>query len=187
LILLGLPVVEAIGYLPDTPNYIGSIRYFWSVFSHYQITAVIRHLPFSSGILNIFVMCGLSPMVQRPANNSGLDPLAGVGMPVWIDYSARMARMVMDGKVALTDSMNWTGGAAHNFESDNLVGSPTIAAASAHHFHQRLAISSPCTQRDDCGIGPRWRTRTRNYRRDETGTTRRFGRAGSRERDLPDG
>jgi phosphatidylserine/phosphatidylglycerophosphate/cardiolipin synthase-like enzyme len=57
--------------------------------------------------------------------------------------------MVIDGKVTLTGSMNWTGGAAYNSENLNLVASPTIAAAYAGHWHQRLALSLPYTQRDD--------------------------------------
>jgi hypothetical protein len=54
-----------------------------------------------------------------------------------------------DGKVTLTGSMNWTGSAAHNSENLNLVASPTIAAAYAAHWNQRLALSSPYKQRED--------------------------------------
>jgi phosphatidylserine/phosphatidylglycerophosphate/cardiolipin synthase-like enzyme len=57
--------------------------------------------------------------------------------------------MVIDGKVTLTGSMNWTGNAAHNSENLNLVASPTIAAAYAGHWHQRLALSLPYMQRED--------------------------------------
>jgi phosphatidylserine/phosphatidylglycerophosphate/cardiolipin synthase-like enzyme len=57
--------------------------------------------------------------------------------------------MVIDGKVTLTGSMNWTGGAAYNSENLNLVDSPTIAAAYAGHWHQRFAVSSAYTQRHD--------------------------------------
>jgi phosphatidylserine/phosphatidylglycerophosphate/cardiolipin synthase-like enzyme len=56
--------------------------------------------------------------------------------------------MIIDGKVTLTGSMNWTGGAALNSENLNLVASPTIAAAYAGR-HQRLALSSPYKQRED--------------------------------------
>jgi hypothetical protein len=56
--------------------------------------------------------------------------------------------MVIDGNVTLTGSMNWTGGAAHNSENLNPVASPTIAAAYAGHWHQRLALSLPYTQRE---------------------------------------
>ena len=84
--------------------------------------------------------------------NSGIEPLARAGIPIWIDHSARIAHsksMVIDGKVTLTGSMNWTGGAAYNSENLNLIASPTIAAAYAGHWHQRLALSSAYIQRDD--------------------------------------
>jgi hypothetical protein len=45
--------------------------------------------------------------------------------------------------------MNWNGSAAHNSENLNLVASKIIAAAYTGHWHQRLALSSPYTQRDD--------------------------------------
>ena len=83
---------------------------------------------------------------------SGLGPLAEAGVPIWIDRNVRIAHsksMVIDGKITLTGSMNWTASAAHNSENLNLVASPTIAAAYAGHWHQRLALSLPYTQRDD--------------------------------------
>jgi len=83
---------------------------------------------------------------------SGLAPLAEAGVPMWIDRSVRIAHsksMVIDGKVTLTGSMNWTGGAARNSENLNLVGSPTVAVAYAGHWHQRLALSSPYSGRED--------------------------------------
>ena len=83
---------------------------------------------------------------------SGISPLAEAGVPIWIDRSVRIAHsksMVIDGKVTLTGSMNWTGSAAHNSENLNLVASPTIAAAYAGHWNQRLALSSPYKQRED--------------------------------------
>jgi phosphatidylserine/phosphatidylglycerophosphate/cardiolipin synthase-like enzyme len=57
--------------------------------------------------------------------------------------------MVIDSQVTLTGSMNWSGGAAHNSENLNLVASKTVAAAYAGHWHQRLALSSLYTQRED--------------------------------------
>jgi phosphatidylserine/phosphatidylglycerophosphate/cardiolipin synthase-like enzyme len=83
---------------------------------------------------------------------SGIGPLARAGIPIWIDHSARIAHsksMIIDGTVTLTGSMNWTGGAALNSENLNLIASRTIAAAYAGHWHQRLALSSPNTQRED--------------------------------------
>jgi phospholipase D len=84
--------------------------------------------------------------------NSGIDPLNRAGIPIWIDHGARIAHaksMVIDGKITFTGSMNWTGGAAYNSENLNLVASSTIAAAYSGHWYQRLALSSPYTQRED--------------------------------------
>jgi phosphatidylserine/phosphatidylglycerophosphate/cardiolipin synthase-like enzyme len=83
---------------------------------------------------------------------SGIGPLAEAGVPIWIDHAVRIAHaksMVIDGKVTLTGSMNWTGSAAHNSENLNLAASPTIAAAYAGHWNHRLALSSPYKQRED--------------------------------------
>ena len=83
---------------------------------------------------------------------SGLGPLAEAGVPIWIDHSVRIAHaksMVIDSQVTLTGSMNWTGGAEQNSENLNLVASKIIAAAYAGHWNQRLALSSPYTQRED--------------------------------------
>jgi phosphatidylserine/phosphatidylglycerophosphate/cardiolipin synthase-like enzyme len=83
---------------------------------------------------------------------SGLGPLAEAGVPIWIDNTVRIAHsksMVIDSQVTLTGSMNWTGGAAQNSENLNLVASKIIAAAYAGHWNQRLALSSPYTQRED--------------------------------------
>jgi phosphatidylserine/phosphatidylglycerophosphate/cardiolipin synthase-like enzyme len=82
---------------------------------------------------------------------SGLGPLAEAGVPIWIDNTVRIAHsksMVIDSQVTLTGSMNWTGGAAQNSENLNLVASKTIAAAYAGHWHQRLALSLPYTQKE---------------------------------------
>jgi phosphatidylserine/phosphatidylglycerophosphate/cardiolipin synthase-like enzyme len=83
---------------------------------------------------------------------SGVGTLAEAGVPIWIDRGVRIAHsksMVIDGKVTLTGSMNWTGSAAHNSENLNLVASATIAAAYAGHWYQRLALSLRYTQRED--------------------------------------
>jgi phosphatidylserine/phosphatidylglycerophosphate/cardiolipin synthase-like enzyme len=85
-------------------------------------------------------------------HKSGLGPLAEAGVPIWIDSSVRIAHskaMVIDGKVTLTGSMSWTGGAAYNSENLALLASPAIAAAYAGHWHQRLALSSSYTRRED--------------------------------------
>jgi phosphatidylserine/phosphatidylglycerophosphate/cardiolipin synthase-like enzyme len=85
---------------------------------------------------------------------SGIEPLAAAGVPVWIDAQARIATMVIDGVVTLTGSMNWTRGAAVNSEDLNLISSPAVAAAYAGHWRDRLAVSSPFNRREDwCRVG----------------------------------
>jgi phosphatidylserine/phosphatidylglycerophosphate/cardiolipin synthase-like enzyme len=91
---------------------------------------------------------------------SGIEPLAVVGVEIWIDDQARIAHaktMVIDGAVTLMGSMNWTRGAARNSEDLNLVSSPTVAAAYAAHWHERLAVSVRFDRREDwcrVGLGP---------------------------------
>jgi phosphatidylserine/phosphatidylglycerophosphate/cardiolipin synthase-like enzyme len=85
---------------------------------------------------------------------SGIEPLAAAGVPIWIDAQARIATMVIDSAVTLTGSTNWTRGAAVNSEDLNLISSPAVAAAYAAHWHKRLAVSSPFNRREDwCRVG----------------------------------
>ena len=49
-----------------------------------------------------------------------------MGVPIWIDDQPRI---------------NWTAGAMQKSEDLNLVSSPTVAAAYAAHWGDRLAIS----------------------------------------------
>ena len=65
---------------------------------------------------------------------------------MWIDRGVRIAHaktMVIDGKVTLMGSMNWSSGAARNSEDFNLVVSSEVAEAYAAHRRQRLAASVP--------------------------------------------
>jgi phosphatidylserine/phosphatidylglycerophosphate/cardiolipin synthase-like enzyme len=91
--------------------------------------------------------------------NSGIDPLAGAGVPVWIDHIARIAHaktMVIDGAVTLNGSYNWTRGASANSEDLNLVASPVVAGAYAAHWRDRQAVSLRFDRREDwCGAGVR--------------------------------
>jgi len=83
---------------------------------------------------------------------SGIEPLAAAGVPVWIDAQARVAHakaMLIDGAVTLTGSMNWTRGAAVNSEDRNLISSPAVAAAYAGHWRDRLALSVRFDRRED--------------------------------------
>jgi phosphatidylserine/phosphatidylglycerophosphate/cardiolipin synthase-like enzyme len=78
--------------------------------------------------------------------------LAVAGVPVWIDRQARIAHaktMVIDGAETLMGSYNWTRRAAANSEDLNLVSSPTIAAAYAAHWHNRLSVSVRFDRRED--------------------------------------
>jgi phospholipase D len=80
---------------------------------------------------------------------SRIEPLAAVGVPIWIDAQARIATMLIDSAVTLTGSMNWTLGVAANSEDLNLISSPAVAAAYASHWRERLAVSSPFNRRED--------------------------------------
>jgi len=83
---------------------------------------------------------------------SGISASADVGVPIWVDDQPRIAHaktMVIDGAVTLTGSYNWTKGAAQNSEDLNLVSSPTVAAAYAAHWRERLAVSVRFDRRED--------------------------------------
>jgi phosphatidylserine/phosphatidylglycerophosphate/cardiolipin synthase-like enzyme len=90
---------------------------------------------------------------------SGIEPLAAAGVPVWIDAQARVAHakaMLIDGAVTLTGSMNWTRGAAVSSEDLNLISSPAVAAAYAARWHERLALSVRFDRREDwCRVSAR--------------------------------
>jgi phosphatidylserine/phosphatidylglycerophosphate/cardiolipin synthase-like enzyme len=86
-----------------------------------------------------------------PATN-GIEPLVAADVPIWIDAQARIAHaktMVIDQAVTLMGSYNWTRGAAANSENLNLVSSPTVAAAYAAHWRERLAVSVRFERRED--------------------------------------
>ena len=83
---------------------------------------------------------------------SGIESLARAGVPVWIDHGVRLAHakaMVIDRKVVLTGSMNWTASAARNSEDLNLISSEAVAASYAAHWQRRLVTSVPFTRRED--------------------------------------
>lgn len=84
--------------------------------------------------------------------NTGIDPLAGAGTPIWIDRTVPIAHakvMVIDGALTLMGSYNWTRNAQRNSEDLNLVASPALAAAYAEQWHARLAVSVPFASRQD--------------------------------------
>jgi phosphatidylserine/phosphatidylglycerophosphate/cardiolipin synthase-like enzyme len=83
---------------------------------------------------------------------SGIEPLKAAGVPVWIDYRARIAHaktVAVDAAVTLQGSYNWTRGAAANSEDLNLINSPPVAGAYSAHWRQRLAVSAPFVDRED--------------------------------------
>jgi len=83
---------------------------------------------------------------------SGIEPLARAGVPIWIDRAVRIAHakaMVIDRKVVLTGSMNWTASAARNSEDLNLISSEAVAAAYTAHWQNRQAVSVPFARRED--------------------------------------
>ena len=92
--------------------------------------------------------------------NSGVDPLAGAGVQIWIDNRARIAHvktMVIDGALTLNGSYNWTRGAAANSEDLNLVASPAVAEAYAAHWRERQARSLRFDRREDwCRARAQW-------------------------------
>jgi hypothetical protein len=57
--------------------------------------------------------------------------------------------MVIDRKVVLTDSMNFTSGTAQNFENVALIALQAVAAAYTAHWQNRQAVSVPFTRRKE--------------------------------------
>jgi phosphatidylserine/phosphatidylglycerophosphate/cardiolipin synthase-like enzyme len=83
--------------------------------------------------------------------HAGVEWIVRAGASVWIDRGVRIAHaktMVIDGKVTLVGSMNWSKDAALNSENLNLVASPEVAETYAAHWRQRLSASVPFTGRD---------------------------------------
>jgi phosphatidylserine/phosphatidylglycerophosphate/cardiolipin synthase-like enzyme len=76
--------------------------------------------------------------------NEGLTPLVSAGIPVWIDARARIAHekaLIVDRRVTVMGSYNWSAGAAWNSEDMNVVTSPEVAEAYAAHWQVRQAGS----------------------------------------------
>jgi len=74
----------------------------------------------------------------------GLDGVAAAGIPVWIDAGARMAHekaLIIDSRVTVMGSYNWSKGTARNSEYLNVVTSEEIAQAYAGHWRARQAVS----------------------------------------------
>lgn len=83
---------------------------------------------------------------------SGIETIAHAEVPVWIDRGVKIAHakaMVIDRKVVLTGSMNWTASAARNSEDLNLISSEAVAAVYTAHWQYRLVASVPYARRED--------------------------------------
>jgi phosphatidylserine/phosphatidylglycerophosphate/cardiolipin synthase-like enzyme len=71
----------------------------------------------------------------------GLSPIAAAGIPIWIDASARIAHekaRIIDRRVTIMGSYNFSAGAAWNSEDMNVVTSAEVAEAYAAHWRARL-------------------------------------------------
>jgi phosphatidylserine/phosphatidylglycerophosphate/cardiolipin synthase-like enzyme len=66
----------------------------------------------------------------------GVSALAAAGIPIWIDTRARVAHekaLVIDRRVTIMGSYNWSKGAASNSEDLNVVASPEVAETYVKH------------------------------------------------------
>jgi phosphatidylserine/phosphatidylglycerophosphate/cardiolipin synthase-like enzyme len=126
-----------------------------------EILVSAYSLTIGSGILEALVRAAARGVDVRliadrttPCERStGVEMIVRAGASVWIDRGVRIAHtktMVIDGKVTLVGSMNWSGGAARTSEDLNLVFSPEVAESYAAHWRQRLAASLPYASREWC-------------------------------------
>jgi len=115
-------------------------------------------------LVNAYVLtigCGIPPALIRAHNRGvdvrliadclapceqkeGIDPLAAAGIPVWIDAHARIAHekaLIIDRRVTVMGSYNFSADAARNSEDLNVVASPEVAETYAAHWQARQALS----------------------------------------------
>ena len=74
----------------------------------------------------------------------GVSALAAGGIPVWIDDRARVAHekaLIIDRRVTIMGSYNFSAGAVRHSEDLNVVTSEEVAEAYATHWQARQAIS----------------------------------------------
>jgi phosphatidylserine/phosphatidylglycerophosphate/cardiolipin synthase-like enzyme len=74
----------------------------------------------------------------------GVSALAAAGIPVWIDDRVRVAHekaLIIDRRVSIMGSYNFSAGAAVDSEDLNVVTSEEVAEAYATHWRARQAIS----------------------------------------------
>jgi phosphatidylserine/phosphatidylglycerophosphate/cardiolipin synthase-like enzyme len=79
----------------------------------------------------------------RPCEKrEGVTAVAAAGIPVWIDARARIAHekaLIIDRRVTIMGSYNFSARAAWNSEDLNVVASPEVAEAYAAHWQARQA------------------------------------------------
>ena len=74
----------------------------------------------------------------------GVSALAAAGIPIWIDARARVVHekaLIIDRRVTIMGSYNWSKGAASNSEDLNVVTSAEVAETYARHWQARQALS----------------------------------------------
>jgi phosphatidylserine/phosphatidylglycerophosphate/cardiolipin synthase-like enzyme len=74
----------------------------------------------------------------------GVSALADAGIPAWIDARARVVHekaLIIDRRVTIMGSYNWSKGAASNSEDLNVVTSSEVAETYAKHWQARQAVS----------------------------------------------
>jgi phosphatidylserine/phosphatidylglycerophosphate/cardiolipin synthase-like enzyme len=84
------------------------------------------------------------------ARQEGVGALAAAGIPIWIDARAKVAHekaLIIDRRVTIMGSYNWSKGAASNSEDLNVVISSEVAEAYAKHWQARQAASVRFTDR----------------------------------------
>lgn len=74
----------------------------------------------------------------------GVDAIAAAGIPMWIDARVRIAHekaLIIDRRITIEGSYNFSAGAARNSEDLKVVTSPEVAAAYAAYWLVRQAVS----------------------------------------------
>jgi phosphatidylserine/phosphatidylglycerophosphate/cardiolipin synthase-like enzyme len=97
--------------------------------------------------------------------------VAAAGIPIWIDASATVAHEkapIIDRRVTIMGSYNWSKGGAFNSEDMNVVTWSEVAETYAKHWQARQTVSvrfadaSQWCRRDD-RAGSAWRQRYRRW------------------------
>src|SRR5271166_5385156 len=95
-------------------------------------------------------MSASSPIVVRRAISRKALALAAAGIPIWIDARATVAHekaLIIDRRVTIMGSYNWSKGAASNSEDLNLVTSPEVGQTYARHLVGEAGAFHPLRRR----------------------------------------